>query len=254
MFVTMDQPSPVTAAALAVSPAVVPQEGQGSRAASTNEGISFVDFLSRVGQAVVDTQRQLDQKSREYLAQHSTNEFAAPAAFRLPKLSGKMLFELEYDKNKGVNLVFHSRSDKEIQRNQQSIEFDIVSVPAPPGAAEAVRKQASIDLIFDPVARKSLLERNAAADPKNALPQEAVDDPSRILLLRTQAAAEDPKYLVVYAGGDKASNVGMWVSDSAGIQVIYRFQKQNSEFEPRFRDLVSALADAQKQLLEPSGA
>lgn len=250
LFAALEQPSPVSAAGLAAAaPAVVDAQ----RTAKPEEALNFAGFLSQMGQAVVDTQRSLDQQSMAYLAEAGKAGFMVPMAFRLPKLSGKMLFELEYDKEAGVHLIFHSRSEKEIQRNQQSIEFDIVSAPAPPDATDILRRRLSLDLVFDAAARKRVLDLNQPKDSQNALPQEALDAPSRILILRVQTAGQF-KHLVIYAGGEKESNVGMWITDGQTIQVVYRFQKQNSEFEKRFREFALDLAERQQEFLPPPAA
>lgn len=249
LFTALEQPSPVSAAELrAGTPA-----GVDAQAAKPEETLNFAGFLSQMGQAVVDTQRSLDQQSMAYLAEAGKTGFLVPAAFRLPKLSGKMLFELEYDKGTGVHLIFHSRSEREIQRNQQSIEFDIVAAPAPPDATDILRRRLSLDLVFDGAERRRVLDLNQPKDSQNALPQEALDAPSRILILRIQTAGQS-KHLVIYAGGEKESNVGMWIADGQTIQVVYRFQKQNSEFEKRFREFALDLAERQQEFLPPPPA
>jgi hypothetical protein len=250
---------------LGAPPLVIPPSVPVAAAAAPQaDEANFADFLSSVGEAVLDGQRQLDRKSEHYLHDIAKSEFIVPTAFRIPKLSAKMMFELTFEKTKGVNLIFNSRSEAAARRNQQSIEFDIVSVPAPVGSSETIRRIVGIELVFDPVVRRQLLEASdKAADStdgkENALPARAVDDASRILLLRRSIGVEEkPGFLVIYAGQteetvDKPNAVGMWIFDSSGLQVVYRFERKNGQFEDRLKPFIDQIAQQQKNLIEEAG-
>lgn len=254
LFVTLGQASPVAAADLTQAAVAAATETAilATRAEEKPAGVNFAEFLSNLGEAMVETQRKLDQQSIAYLAETANSVFSVPTAFRLPKLSGRMQFELQYDRNQGVNLIFHSRGEKEIQRNQQSIEFDIVSVPAPPDATSAIRDRVSLDLVFDARTRQAILNFQPR-EAKDALPQEALDHANNVLILRTQTQGE-AKHLLIYGGGEKDSNVGMWIAAGNRLEVVYRFQKQNGEFEGRLRDFAVALAGEQQKFLQPPAA
>ena len=90
-------------------------------------------FLQSVGKAVIEAQGELD---KSLTAPDNTN---ASAAYRIPKLSAEIAFEVEKADESGVNILLASRSSSERESLKQKVCFDIVAVPLP--AELSVRNQ-----------------------------------------------------------------------------------------------------------------
>jgi hypothetical protein len=219
--------------------------------APSSEPSKFADFLTSVGQAVVDTQKQLDEASRKYLESADRVPTASPTVFRMPKLSGRMQFEVQFDKSKTVNLIFHSETDKAKTLNQQSVEFDIVAVPASPDVLNALQNMApTLSLVLDPAVRADL----AAA--RDAAPVKAENIPSDIDLQRAIIAQISGPGLtrgtyLVFCAGEGDNLVGTWLLQDKTLQVIYKYGRRNSEFEDVLRKLLAPVADVQQKFLNP---
>ncbi len=214
--------------------------------------LSFEQFLTSVGGAMLNAQKQLDAKSAEYLAQTSSQPHIAPTVFRLPKLTAAMKFAFDKVDDQRMNLVFYSSGSQESSQHQQQIEFDIVSAPAPLESVGELRKKAPrLDLILDPAERARVFEAASAANPKrptSRLPESF--QPDRALLLQAQPNS----YLILFADPKEPGNVGMWrltldADAPPALDVIYRFDKQFSEAETSFQDLVNQLAATQAEFL-----
>ncbi len=90
-------------------------------------------FLQSVGKAVIEAQGELD---KSLTAPDNTN---VSAAYRIPKLSAEIAFEVEKADESGVNILLASRSSSERESLKQKVCFDIVAVPLP--AELSVRNQ-----------------------------------------------------------------------------------------------------------------
>ena len=84
------------------------------------ERLGFSQFLSNIGTAMLDTQRELDSQSLAYLQENSQNRHVLPSIFRLPKLSAEMKFALEKQDERTVNLVFFKNQTMAKEMHQQS--------------------------------------------------------------------------------------------------------------------------------------
>lgn len=213
--------------------------------------LSFEQFLTSVGDAMLNAQKQLDAKSAEYLAQTSSQPHIQPTVFRLPKLTAAMKFAFDKVDDQRMNLVFFSSGSKESSQHQQQIEFDIVSAPAPLEALGELRQRAPrLDLILDPPERARVFEAASGANPKrptSRLPDSFVAD--RALLLSSQPGRT---YLILFADPKEPGNVGMWrltLDAPPALDAIYRFDKQFAEAETSFQELVNQLADVQAAFL-----
>jgi len=228
----------------------VPSAGVAASAPST-EPSKFSDFLTSVGQAVVDTQKQLDEASRKYLASADRVPTASPTVFRMPKLSGRMQFEVQFDKSKTVNLIFHSETEKAKTLNQQSVEFDIVAVPAPPDVLIALQNTApTVSLILDPTVRADLAAARAAA-PANAdnIPKDM--DLQRAIIAQISGPNLAGSAYLVFCTGEGDNDVGTWLLQDRTLQVIYRFGKKNSDNEGVLKKFLAHVADVQQKFLNP---
>lgn len=218
--------------------------------------LPFDEFLTSVGDAMLSAQKQLDQKSAEYLSSIENQPHILPSIFRLPKLSASMKFALEQTATDRLNLVFFSSGSQQSSQHQQEIDFEIVSVPAPMEALSKLRQSApQLNLLLNPGERKLVLDAARNAKAKKAaskLPDGFA--PERALLLTVEPG---DTYLLLYADSEQDGNVGLWrvkTSDPTSLEVIYRFDKQFADAEVSLRDLVLTLATKQQQFLKTIGA
>jgi hypothetical protein len=218
------------------------------------EGVSFSfdEFLTSVGMAMLNAQRQLDERSSDYLKESQQQPHVLPAIFRVPKLSASMKFAFEKRDDKKMNLVFYSAGSQQSTQHQQEIEFDIVSAPAPAEAmAELRQKSPRVDLILDPKQRDTIIAAARGAKlskPTSKLPDDF--EAGRCLLIALSAAAQ---YLMIYADTKQDGNVGMWrltAGEPDRLEVIYRFDKKSADAEVSFQVLVNELADRQRDFLD----
>lgn len=125
------------------------------------DSTSLEDFFSRVGSSLVSAQRQLDQRSREYLSELDAAGAGSDMGtlYRIPKVSAELKFALEKVDKDGVNLLIHKQGSEASTLNQQSVQFEITAVPAPATTLEAVRRLAPhVDLMLDPGPRQKVFE------------------------------------------------------------------------------------------------
>lgn len=206
----------------------------------------FKDFLTQVGAALLAAQRDLDKESRVYLDQTLGQQHILPSIFRVPKLSANMKFALEKSHDQGIDLVFFSKSDQAKELHQQSVEFEIVSAPAP---VEAVRLRGAprLDVVLERGLRSLLLAAiQNAAEVRSDLPDGY--DPDRVILLR----ASDNKHIILYANSESKNSVGLWIFDATppqSFKQVYSFKKTASANEVLLRDLVLEIGDVQVNFL-----
>jgi len=209
------------------------------------ERLGFSQFLSNIGTAMLDTQRELDAQSLTYLQENSQNRHVLPSIFRLPKLSAEMKFALEKQDEKTVNLVFFKNQTMAKEMHQQSIKFDLVSAPPPPEAMAAIQAPVpDVTLVLRTAERKQVLDSGFAAKGDNALPADA--DPDRVVILGVEPQLG---YIVMYAAKAGKNNVGVWLFSKDTFRGIYKFDQENDDAERFLRKFVSDLAAEQQSLL-----
>jgi hypothetical protein len=100
-------------------------------------------FFSAIGSGVIDAQKQLDKASEQYIAQalqRSGQEGSVATAgappmatmFRIPRVTAELKCSLETDHERNINLVFYSDRSDVRELHQQTVQLEVVSVPAPP--------------------------------------------------------------------------------------------------------------------------
>lgn len=230
------------------------------RAASDDEktNIAFDDFLGRISRSMVKTQETLDTESARYLAATAGKGHILPSIFRLPKLSAQMRFALDVEETEGLNLIFYKRDEKTTSRNEQAIDFDIVSVPAPPDARSAVLAiSPRLDLVLDPFERSAVVDaisKQPATGTNGPLVQ-AASNPTDLVILALMPEENVQRYLVLFAqakGTEKS--VGTWrltvlAGGAAVLETVYPLNRKNAENEGLLREVVLAAAERQKQFL-----
>lgn len=221
--------------------------------------IAFDDFLASMSRSVVKTQQALDAESARYLAATADKGHVLPSVFRLPKLSAQVRFAIETERTDGLNLIFYKRDEKTTSRNEQAIDFDIVSVPAPPDArASALAVSPRLDLVLDPFERSPLVDTIRKLPPTGTnapLVQAAAAAPEQLVLLALMPEEKMHRYLVMYADPQGAGkSVGTWrltlpEGADAVLETVYPMNRKNADNEELLRDVVLAVAARQKTFL-----
>ena len=103
-----------------------------------------------------------------------------------------------------------------------------------------------MQLVLDPAERKTVLEAADVVRGQNRLPQDAVDEPERVIVLK---AAPEPGYVLMYAAPAGRNNVGVWLFAADKFRAIYPFEDKIAPSEQFLRRFVSDLADRQKEFL-----
>lgn len=106
-------------------------------------------FFADIGKGVVAAQRDLDTASEEYVRDlikkkrtadpHAESvDVPGAAMFRIPKVSAELKLSLEKTEGTDWNVVFYSKEEQTKELQQQTLSFEIVSVPIPPGYAKVI--------------------------------------------------------------------------------------------------------------------
>ncbi len=221
----------------------------------------FDEFLTSLAQSVVATQKKLDRETATYLKEIEGQAHIQPTVFRMPKLEAQMKFGLDVTAGNKLNLLFWGKNSQTVQQNQQGINFEIISVPAPPGAIESARRVVpQWTLIVDPLLRQELVAAIAAAevkaqtatDPLAPLVNAASASPADVVLVDVGGGT---RYLVFYAETAASKDVGIWLltlavpGHATKLEPIYRFAKNNGDGEPLMQQLVLELAAKQRTFL-----
>jgi hypothetical protein len=203
----------------------------------------------------------LDIESGKYLTSIAGQPHILPSIFRIPKISAQMKFGLRVDKEQQLNLVFFSTRDQTQSQNEQAIDFEIASVPAPPGAAQQLLQTGpSLDLVLDPLLHAkliSLILQAPATDPDTAPLVTAAKDPklaSRIAALTVVAApGKAPRHLLFHATNAAEKAVGLWllthpIDAAPTLETVYKFTTANGKSEKIIRDIILELGDRLEKL------
>ena len=242
----------------------VPAPAGASAATGAGPGASeteFDEFLTSLAQSVVATQKKLDRETAAYLNEIQGQAHIQPTVFRMPKLEAQMKFGLDVKSGRKLNLLFWGRNSETVQQNQQGINFEIVSVPAPPGAIESARRAVpQWTLTLDPLTRRDVMAEviqipanlQSAKDPLAPVVRAAAAAPADVVLVDVGDAA---RYLVFYAELGDTKDVGIWLltrgspGGPAKLDPVYRFTKDNGPGEPLMHQLVMDLAGKQRAFL-----
>ena len=194
----------------------------------------FSDFFSAVGNALVRAQRALDTQTQSYLVDVSQRPHLLPAVFRIPALTADIKFALEKATKEELRLIFHSGSREAREQNQQSVHFEVVAAPPPPGilqdpAAGAWRPA----LVLSFAERTRILSAlqiaaGSAKFPnaeKDALQQKVLPDPDGILIFRGDS---DDDFFLLAAHGNDVNDIGAWylaTGAQPALSVAYAYNR-----------------------------
>lgn len=222
------------------------------------KGTGFSDFLSKIGESVVQSQKKLDQKSIEYLSSIKDRPYLPPTLFRIPKIEAELKVALEEKDQTGLNVILFSRQSEMSQLNQQSLKLEIAAVPPSPDLLKGLEDHAPrVDFLFDHLERKEvfdLLKQLGAAMEKLPLARQvermhSEESQEQVLIWPILARSS---YLLLFAGEISDNDVGIWFLDKskALLEPVIRIDLKGkpSENQAHFREFVFALGLAQQKL------
>lgn len=223
------------------------------------KGTAFSDFLSKIGESVVQSQRKLDQKSIEYLSSIRDRPYLPPTLFRIPKIEAELKVALEEKDQTGLNVILFSRQSEMSRLNQQSLRLEIAAVPPSPDLLKGIQDHTPrVDFLFDHLERKEvfdLLIKLGAALEKLPLTRQVErmhreENRERVLIWPIPAKS---CYLLLFAGEFSQNDVGIWFLDKnkASLEPVVRIdlKEKPSENQAPFREFVFELGLAQQKLL-----
>lgn len=220
--------------------------------------LTFDEFLTNVGSAMLDAQKKLDTASAQYLKDTGNQPNVLPSVFRLPKLSASMKFAFDEVKTDKLNLVFYSSGSQESNQHQQQVDFEIVSAPAPLEAVNEARRSAPrLDLVLSPTERARVLSAALTAsaalkEPPAQLPP--AFEPNRALVIANPGSAS---YFLLYADRAEDGNPGNWLVTPDGtpqIGAVHAPAEKLSTAGAAFRRFVYNLGVIQASFLSSTGA
>lgn len=235
--------------------------------------LSFADFLSEVGEAAVSTQKKLDEANRDAIASTIDHGYTPSGVFKLPKVTGDIKFAFAETKSKRLGLVFKSEREGSEVSNEQSLRFDVVSVPPPPEMLQALNKlPALFQPILSPGLRDYILNTlianqdklkgrggSRAADEYRKEPQNYLNgdkDAALIFPFPKPGDSAPQSYLVLYATNKQDSEeYGAWevaTDEDLSPQVIVAIgttTTRKSEHPHRLREWIRSIGETQSLYL-----
>lgn len=230
---------------------------------------SFGEFVGEIGKAMVAAQQGLDVASNLY--SQGGGPLVSPTSYRIPKLTASMRFALEKTKERGFDLLIYSSTETARELNQQTLDLELVAVPASPDFVAAVEaRRPRLALLTGAAQRASLLEAflaDLAHDASAAL--EAVRDaPGRVVLAvgaarKTGAASLVEDVLVLFTTpdppGPQPGQAGAWYmtvldgmpQPDAAALVPFGDAKDGTA-QRLLHNLAEPLSSAQAALLTPA--
>jgi hypothetical protein len=107
------------------------------------------EFFGSIGSGLIEAQKKLDKESESYVKRAlrlaSEAGEAMPGAatmFRIPRVNAELKCSLETTKEKKLNLIFYSDRQDVRELHQQTVNLEIVSVPASADYINALRAPA----------------------------------------------------------------------------------------------------------------
>jgi hypothetical protein len=220
---------------LIASKDLVPLMGERVSAPKPTEPVPMTQFLENVGQALMSAQKSLDVESANYLADSASQKHVLKSVFRIPKVSAELKFAIDEITNKGVNLLIYKDEAQARTLNQQSIQFEIVSIPPPPDLPPIPFQ---VNIVFAKDRRVKILSI-LPANPWGT-------DVDAVLVFEIAVG----QLLIAYAK-DGIGNVGFWyaVEDPLGAVALRPFGAQDGAAVEPTRKTVQALGIKQKLFL-----
>ncbi|HZD30070.1 MAG TPA: hypothetical protein VE779_00260 [Candidatus Angelobacter sp.] len=194
---------PITGATTAVTPLATASVVAATEPDADGEHATFDEFFSGVATSFANAQHTLDQRTSEYLAEIKGRPELMPTAFRIAKVAADMKFAIEKVDITSVGVIFYKDTSSSTVQNQQSVHFEMVAAPTPPGAATVTP---AVPLLLSASGRKQVLDiitnLSKAGDKTGSANLLAKPD-------RTLIFVESPDSVVYLAYADE-SKFGIW--------------------------------------------
>jgi hypothetical protein len=208
--------------------------------------VDFADFFQRVGEGLVKAQQNMDSQSLDYLKSVVGQPNLLPSMFRIPKVSADLKFALDTEKSNTVGFIFYKDETSEQTHNQQSIQFDIVSVPA----TQVPPAPLFVNLVFSASQRQSIFDAlRTLNDPGAAAP---LANQNRVLIYAPDGTNS---YFLAYAEQTGATQVGFWffVVNPAALVTLRKPGDAGPPALDALRDLIFQQGQAQDKFLKQLG-
>jgi hypothetical protein len=180
---------------------------------------SFAEFFEQVGAGLVEAQRRIDELSLDYLKSVRGQPLLTPSVFRIPRLAAQVKFALERADEKSVGFVFFQDRDSAQSMNQQTVDFEIVAAPPPPGAmaAETTGPVVAREL------RAGILTALAATGPGGRGRTGALENPDCVVIT---GFGEGGGFQASYAE-DAPGHLAEWFIDAGVVEIIREFGEED---------------------------
>ena len=128
-------------------------------------GTDLSEFFDGVASALVQAQRGLDQRSRDYLE----GDPFIPTTYRIPKVSAELSFAVHNLRRRRVNAILFGKEHRDAREREQRVKLDILAAPLDPTQASALhaRRQQTFIAVLPPE-RERVRKAIAAAEHPNA--------------------------------------------------------------------------------------
>ncbi|MEZ5040261.1 MAG: hypothetical protein R2828_10220 [Saprospiraceae bacterium] len=230
-----------------------------SRTPTNSKDTTFAKFLSDIGESVIKSQEQLDQRSIQYLQGIQDRPYIPPTMFRIPRITAELKVALEEKEGMGLNVLLFSRKREMSELNQQSINFEIAAVPPSPELLHMLQDQVPrIDFLFDQMKRQAIFELVKALSPQqtntNLQTQLKVmlssENQHKVLIWPVKG---NNTFLLLFAADATGKDIGVWFldADKKELSAVLRLDltPKPSENQAPLREFVFGLGQAQAKLL-----
>ena len=215
---------------------------------------SLLDFFEKVSTALIEAQRQLNQRSLEYVA--GLDPRIPPAHYVIPTVKAEMNVGFSQISQRGVNVILFTKSEQKQHYGQSTVTMELVAAPPPPGIGPfggfAVPIPRFLLLGKD---RASLLERLQQRAPHlKTKTYENAKSLAAVLAYDKKASTDASEYLIIWPG--QAAGMINWaeitVARVVDKQVELEFDGTIFESPPPKEGFVriGSLADVRKLSLD----
>jgi hypothetical protein len=182
---------------------------------ASTASFGFAEFFEQVGAGLVEAQRKIDELSLDYLKTVRGQPLLTPSVFRIPRMSAQVKFALEKADEKTVGFVFFQDRDTAQSMNQQTVEFEIVAAPPPPGAL------GPSDVPGHVIAREvraEVLTALAAANLAGAGRSSALENADRVVITGFGNGAFKASY-----AEDTPGHLAEWFIEAGVVEMVREF-------------------------------
>jgi hypothetical protein len=225
---------------------------------------NFDEFFASVANGYIAAQKNLDVASSEYLKTVIGQPHVFPSVFKIPKLAAEVKFALDKIDKETVGLIFYKNQTSSETRNEQTVHFEIIAAPPPPGVVAQMPTDVLISPvfvttvfsksrrgeIFDAIKKYKLPGDNTGTQTDKTLDRpNLLQDPDTVIIVSVDG---DRRFLLTTANAGVAGNVGVWYFDfeaqPPALAVVRKFGGADANIT-LLRDLIVRLGDAQKKFL-----